>query len=37
MAKTAGNITIKLDNTDSVRHAVRQQIMAALEECGLTA
>ncbi len=37
MAKSAGNITIKLDNTDVIRHATRQQIMAALEECGLTA
>ncbi len=37
MAKSAGSITIKLDNTDSIRHAAKQQIMAALEECGLTA
>ena len=37
MAKTAGNITIKLDNTEAVRHATKRQIMAALEECGLTA
>ncbi len=37
MAKSAGNITIKLDNTEAVRHAAKQQIMAALEECGLTA
>ncbi len=36
MAKSAGSIVIKLDNTDVIRRATRQQIMAALEECGLT-
>lgn len=37
MAKSAGNITIKLDNTEAVRQAAKEQIIAALEECGLTA
>ena len=35
--KVAADIAIKIDNTELIKNATKEQIIRALEECGLTA